>query len=318
MQVWNAIKEFPYSCQQIITIVELSGNTESKPFMLNALTVDVEEHFQVEAFAERIAPSSWESNESRVERNVDRILGILHSYNATATFFVLGWVAERFPDLLRTIADAGHEIGCHGFNHHRIHRLTPDQFREDIRKARHLLADIAQKPVVCYRAPSFSITNTTIWALDILAEEGFGIDSSIFPIRHDLYGIPNGERFPHWKTTPRGYRLFEFPPSTIRRINNNWGIGGGGYLRFAPYIFSRWAIRQLNKRERQPAMVYFHPWELDPGQPRIQAPMRSRLRHYTNLSGMQNKIEHLLKDFQFQTVSKVCSLSEAFQASRSH
>ncbi len=284
--------------------------------MLNALTVDVEEYFQVEAFAERIAQSSWGSFESRIERNVDRILHLFNTHNVTATFFILGWVAENFPGLVRSIADAGHEIGCHGFNHSRIHRMPPENFRQDIRKARQLLTDIAKKPVACYRAPSFSITESTIWALDILAEEGFGIDSSIFPIRHDLYGIPDGERFPHWKTSPGGYRLFEFPPSTIRRANNNWGVGGGGYLRFAPYVFTRWAIRQINEQDRQPAMVYFHPWELDPGQPRIPAPMRSRLRHYTNLSGMQNKVERLLKDFRFQTVSAVSSLSQAFQSSQ--
>jgi polysaccharide deacetylase family protein (PEP-CTERM system associated) len=270
--------------------------------MLNAFSIDVEDYFHVEAFAGQISPDNWCAFKPRVEVNVSLILEILARYDSQATFFILGWVAERFPQLVRQIADAGHEIGCHGQAHQHIHRQTPDQFRQDVRMARALLMDQIQKPVCCYRAPSFSITKSTLWALDILVEEGFTIDSSIFPVRHDLYGIPDASRFPH-----RRNKLLEFPPTTIRRANINMGVAGGGYLRLLPYGITHWAIREVNEKEGQPVMVYFHPWELDPGQPRIAAPLRSRLRHYTNLGGMRNKIERLLRDFKFSTISEVCN-----------
>lgn len=228
------------------------------------------------------------------------ILELLTGSQTSATFFILGWVAEKFPNLVRQISDAGHEIGCHGYAHQHIRRQTPEQFRQDIQKAKKFLMNLIGRPVVCFRAPSFSITQATLWALDILVEEGFEIDSSIFPVKHDLYGIQDADRFPHWRN-----RLFEFPPTTIRRINRNFGVAGGGYLRLLPYRFTRWAIKEINDKERKPAMVYFHPWEIDPEQPRIAAPLRSRLRHYTNLSGMRRKIERLLQDFRFSTVSEV-------------
>jgi polysaccharide deacetylase family protein (PEP-CTERM system associated) len=269
--------------------------------MLNALTVDVEDYFHVEAFATRISPEDWHTFAPRVEQNIELILQMFSKQKSRATFFVLGWVAERFPALVRKIADAGHEIGCHGYAHQHIRRQTPEQFRQDIRKALQCLTNNVQKPICCYRAPSFSITKTTLWALDILSEEGIQIDSSIFPVYHDLYGIADSNRFLHWRSN-----ILEFPPSTIRKANNNFGVAGGGYLRLLPYSLTRWAIREVNEVERQPAMVYFHPWELDPDQPRIAAPLRSRLRHYTNLNRMQNKIERLLGDFQFSTVSEVC------------
>jgi len=276
--------------------------------MLNAISVDVEEYFHVEAFADSIDPKSWGDYESRVERSVDRILQLFQRYETRSTFFILGWIAERRPELVRRIADAGHEIGCHGFSHQRIHRQTPDLFRQDIRRARTVLAELARRPVSCYRAPSFSVTESTRWALDALAEEGFTIDSSIFPVRHDLYGMPGGKRFPYWENTPGGKRIFEFPPSTIRLVNNNWAVGGGGYLRLLPYPLTFWAIRHLNNIENQPAMVYFHPWELDPSQPRVSSiPLRSRLRHYVSLNTTENKIERLLNNFRFDSISEVCS-----------
>jgi polysaccharide deacetylase family protein (PEP-CTERM system associated) len=271
------------------------------PAMLNALSIDVEDYFHVEAFASRISPGDWPTFESRVEKNVDTILEVLSRHKTAATFFILGWVAELFPGMVRKIAEAGHEVGCHGYAHQHIRRQTPEQFRQDVRSALQCLMNQVQKPVECYRAPSFSITASTLWALDILAEEGFKIDSSIFPVRHDLYGMPNAERFPHWEK-----QIFEFPPTTVRFAQNNFGIAGGGYLRLLPYRLTQWAIRKINEREGQPAMVYFHPWEIDPGQPRIPAPVKSRLRHYTNLGGMQKKIEKLLGDFRFATVSEVC------------
>ncbi len=276
--------------------------------MLNVISVDVEDYFQVEAFASVISRTSWDSLESRVERNVAAALELLGKQRTRGTFFVLGWVAERFPHLVRRIADAGHEIGCHGFAHRRLHHQTADEFRADVKAARRLLADLAQQPVTAFRAASFSVVRHTAWALDVLAEEGFRIDSSIFPVRHDLYGIHDCPRFPHWKGS-----IFEFPPSTIKIANNNWGVAGGGYLRLLPYSWTRWAIRQINETEHQPAMVYFHPWELDPDQPRIEAPLKSRLRHYTNLAGMQKKIERLLQDFQFSTISDVSSQLQVFK-----
>jgi polysaccharide deacetylase family protein (PEP-CTERM system associated) len=202
--------------------------------------------------------------------------------------------------LARRITDCGHELGCHGYGHQHIRRQSPEQFRNDIRRAKTCLENQAKKPVLCYRAPSFSITKATLWALDILAEEGFRIDSSIFPVRHDVYGMPDSERFPHWRNG-----ILEFPPTTIRVANNNFGVAGGGYLRLLPYRFTQWAIRNINEVEGKPVMVYFHPWELDPDQPRISASLKSRLRHYTNLTGMQNKIERLLQNFRFSTVSDV-------------
>ncbi len=276
--------------------------------LLNALSIDVEDYFHVEAFAEQVSPDDWCNFPSRVENNVGIILEILARAKLRATFFVLGWVAELLPHLAPKIADAGHEIGCHGYAHRFIQRQTPRQFREDIRRARACLMDQTQQPVYCFRAPSFSIIQSTLWALDILAEEGFRIDSSIFPVKHDLYGIPDADRFPHWRN-----RIFEFPPATIRRGNNNFGVAGGGYLRLLPYGLTRWAIREINEKEMQPAMVYFHPWELDPAQPRISAPLRSRLRHYTNLSTMRNKIERLFRDFRFSTISEVCENSTEFR-----
>ncbi|MBN2320631.1 MAG: DUF3473 domain-containing protein [Acidobacteria bacterium] len=276
--------------------------------MLNALSVDVEDYFHVEAFAARIRCDDWHAHECRVERNVDLTLEIFAEHQTTATFYILGWIAERFPRLVRQIADAGHEIGCHGYAHQHINRQTPEKFRQDVYLARQRITAQTQEPVSCYRAPSFSIIESTLWALDILAEEGFTIDSSIFPVRHDLYGIPDSPRFPHWRSN-----IFEFPLTTIGMSNLNIGIGGGGYLRLLPYGFTRWAIRKINNAEKQPVMVYFHPWELDPEQPRISAPLRSKLRHYTNLKKMQGKIERLLTDFHFSTVSDVCSRLQIFR-----
>jgi polysaccharide deacetylase family protein (PEP-CTERM system associated) len=280
---------------------------------LNALTVDVEDFFHVEALASTIARPDWEKIPPRVERNVESTLEILADAGVHGTFFILGWVARTFPGLVRAIAAAGHEIGSHGHGHQRIRNLTRDQFRSDIVTARDLLADQVQRPVIAYRAPSFSIVAGTLWGLDILVEEGFRIDSSIFPVRHDLYGIPGAERFPHWRRTASGGTVFEFPPSTVHFLGNDLGVGGGGYLRLLPYAWTRRGLTQINEKEKQPAMVYFHPWEIDPGQPRYRAPMRSRFRHYTNLSRMEGKIRRLMRDFRFDTVSSVCAGLDVYQ-----
>jgi polysaccharide deacetylase family protein (PEP-CTERM system associated) len=281
--------------------------------MKNVLSVDVEDYFQVEAFAGLISCNDWESYRSRVERNVDLVLDLFSQYGAKGTFFVLGWVAERFPHLVHRIAQEGHDIGSHGFNHQHITRQTPEQFRQDVRKARECLMNLSGQKVQAYRAPSFSIIRSTLWALDILVEEGFTIDSSVFPARHDLYGIANAPRFPHWRETPDGNRIFEFPPSTVRVLNNSFGVAGGGYLRFAPYLLTQRAISHINESQKQPVMVYFHPWEFDPDQPRIAAKFRSRLRHYTNLSTMKGKVERLLQNFQFSTITAVCTELDAYR-----
>jgi polysaccharide deacetylase family protein (PEP-CTERM system associated) len=284
----------------------------------NVLTVDVEDYFHVEAFADCIPKAQWDLCSPRVERNVDRILVMLDRYDVKATFFVLGWVAAKFPLLVRRIAAADHEIGCHGFSHDHLHRLSPDGFRADVRDARNRLMDLTQQPVVCYRAPSFSVTSRTMWAFDILAEEGFVFDSSVFPVRHDVYGIPAAARFPQWYRTGSGNAIFEFPPSTVRYWNNNWGVAGGGYLRFFPYAFTRWALQQINQEEHQPAMVYLHPWEIDPEQPKVSGRWRSRLRHYTNLGTTAIKLERLLQEFRFTSFSEACQHLECFQSRRLH
>ena len=279
---------------------------------MNVLTVDVEDHFHVEAFAEHIPQDQWDLHESRVVRNVARILELFARHDAKGTFFMLGWVAKKFPGLSKQIAAAGHEIGCHSFAHQRLQGMTPEQFRIDLRKATRCLEDQIQQPIRCYRAPSFSVVKSTFWALDILAEEGYTIDSSVFPVRHDLYGVPDGPRFPHLQETFSGNRIFEFPPSTIRCGSANVGVAGGGYLRFLPYNVTRWAVRRINEVEGQSAMVYFHPWEIDSNQPRIQAGFRSRVRHYTNLSSTHRKIERLLEDFKFTTLSDACTVYSSY------
>jgi polysaccharide deacetylase family protein (PEP-CTERM system associated) len=271
---------------------------------MNVLTVDVEDYFQVEGLGIRY--DQWDTFNPRIERNVRRILEVFAKHGTRGTFFIVGWIGKRFPGLVREIQAAGHEVGCHGYAHRRLHNLTPDEFRRDLKDAVAVLTDQIHKPVQCYRAPSFSIVRSTMWAIEILAEEGFHFDSSVFPVRHDLYGIPDAERFPSWQISQHGPRVFEFPPSTIRWGNHNFGVAGGGYLRLIPYGFTRWAIRNINEVENQPAMVYFHPWEIDPGQPKLRAGCRSMFRHYMNLSKMEGKIERLLQDFRFTTLSDVC------------
>lgn len=286
--------------------------TAESSSMLNVLSVDVEDYFHVEAFAGRIRYDEWDTFRPRVDRNVKRILELFARHGATGTFFVLGWVAKKFPQLVREIAKAGHEIGSHGYKHRRLHLQTPDELRHDIRETAAVLTDQLQQPIRCYRAPSFSIVKSTMWAFDILGEEGILLDSSIFPVRHDLYGFPDAERFASWYVSKGGHRIFEFPPSTIRYANQSIGVGGGGYLRLTPYGITHWALRHINKVQREPAMVYFHPWEIDPEQPRIKAGRRSMLRHYTNLSTMEGKIERLLQDFRFGSMSEVCSQHKAY------
>jgi polysaccharide deacetylase family protein (PEP-CTERM system associated) len=274
---------------------------------LNAMTVDVEDYFHVQAFAGVVRRSDWERYPSRVERNTFRLLEMFACRQVRATFFVLGWVAERFPGLVQTICGAGHRVGCHGYAHRVIYEGNGTDFRNDVRRARKIIEDVAGIAVTSFRAPSYSITAQTLWAFEVLGEEGFEYDSSVFPVRHDNYGIPNAPRFPHVKQLQCGRQIMEFPPSTLRVLGNNIPIAGGGYFRLLPYKLTALAIQHLNKTEHQPAMVYLHPWEIDPDQPRISAPWVSRFRHYKNLDSTETKCQKLLDDFSWAPMEEVLS-----------
>lgn len=279
--------------------------------VLNALTVDVEDYFHVQAFADVIAPAQWGQFPLRVEQNTQRLLELFGRCRVHATFFVLGWVAERCPGLVREIASAGHEIGCHGYNHQMLDRTSEREFREDIERSKALLEALCGVAVRCYRAPSYSITNRTLWALDLLHRAGFEYDSSIFPIAHDQYGIPDAPRFPHYRLLAGGGRILEFPPSTIAVYGVNLPIGGGGYFRLLPYRITAWGLRRINNKEAQPAMFYLHPWEIDPAQPRIAASRRSRFRHYQNLHSTEEKLMRLLNEFSWAPLTKVVSATKS-------
>jgi len=273
--------------------------------VLNVLTVDVEDYFHVEAFANNVRAEDWDSYPLRVEANTRRLLDIFASRGVSATFFVLGWVAQRCPTLVREIAAAGHDVGCHGFAHQAIYRGSKQDFVRDLRRAKMIIENILGSPVTAYRAPSYSITAKTIWALDLLAEEGFEYDSSIFPIVHDLYGIPGAPRFPHVRALKNGKEIKEFPPSTLRLLGINFPVGGGGYFRLFPYSVTSFAIHRINLVENQPVMFYIHPWELDPEQPRLTARWLSRFRHYQNLASTETRLKTLLSEFEFSTLQKV-------------
>ncbi len=275
--------------------------------MRNALTVDVEDYFQVSAFENSIARSDWDSMPQRAEANTEKVLRLFENCKVRATFFVLGWLAERHPDLVRAIAGAGHEVACHGYSHRRITTMSREEFALDIRKARELLQDISGQPVNGYRAPSYTVTAKTLWALDELIAAGFTYDSSIFPIYHDTYGIPDAQRFPHIITREQG-TIREFPPTTLelnlpgKKIN--LPVAGGGYLRLLPGKWISAAFKKIN-RENRPCVLYFHPWEIDPDQPRIKkAPLKSRFRHYLNLGTTENKLRLLLSSHSFTTMEE--------------
>ena len=271
--------------------------------LVNAMTVDVEDYFHVTAFASVLDPGRWDTLEYRVERNTHRVLELFARYGVSATFFVLGWVTKRSPGLIREILAAGHEIACHGMTHELVYRQSPAVFREQTTEAKSRLEQVAGVRVRGYRAASYSITSASLWALDILNELGFEYDSSIFPVRHDVYGIRDAPRRPF--QTGRG-RLYEIPLTTV----DVWGMrvpcGGGGYFRILPYCLFSWALRRVNFFDGMPAVFYFHPWEIDPAQPRIaRASLRSRLRHYTNLGQMESRLQRLLKDFSWDRMSAI-------------
>jgi polysaccharide deacetylase family protein (PEP-CTERM system associated) len=267
---------------------------------LHHFTVDVEEHFQVSAFEPYVARERWESLESRVEANTGRILALMERFGATGTFFTLGWVAERHPALVRAIAAAGHEVASHGWDHRRVTDLTPDEFRDQVRRSKRLLEDQAGAPVLGYRAPSYSIVQGREWALDILLEEGYQYDSSLFPVRRSGYGYAGGGRDPHWLQRAAG-RLAELPPATVRRAGLNLPAGGGAYLRLFPVSLIRAGLLDAERRGVA-ATIYVHPWEVDPDQPRFPVPPLTRLRHYGGLARTAGRLERLLGEFRFTSI----------------
>jgi len=276
-----------------MTAINAPGGRDG-PRMTNALTVDVEDYFQVSAFAPYIARSEWDGRECRVERNVERILALLETGNAHATFFTLGWVAERYPGLVRRIVAAGHELASHGYGHERVSDLDHPSFAADIGRAKNILEDVAGVAVHGYRAPSFSIGVGNLWAFDSLARAGYLYSSSIYPIRHDHYGMPDSPRFAH----RRDNGLLEIPITTLRLFARNLPSSGGGYFRLLPYAMSRWMLNRVNTDDREAAVFYFHPWEIDVGQPRVDGiDLKTRFRHYVNIGRMERRLHSLLADF---------------------
>lgn len=273
--------------------------------MKNAFTIDVEDYYQVEAFAGVVNKGAWGNYEPRVEANTRRLLDLLDEHSVKGTFFVLGWVAQHQRALIHEIADRGHEIASHGMSHTLVYTQTPDVFREETRRSKALLEDICQRPVIGYRAATYSITNDSLWALDILYEEGFQYDSSIFPMRHDRYGIRDAQPYPNRLRTPAGYSLVEFPISVFRSGALKLPVAGGGYFRLFPYPVTRWGLSQINRSGHE-FVFYLHPWEVDPEQPRIrEAGTLSRFRHYLNLAQTRPRLERLLQDFSFTTMENV-------------
>jgi polysaccharide deacetylase family protein (PEP-CTERM system associated) len=271
---------------------------------INAMTVDVEDYFQVAALEPYIDKKQWDTLPHRVENNTHRILDLFASKNIKATFFTLGWVAERYPGLVKRIVAENHELACHGYAHQRVTELSPVQFRADIVKAKIILEDIGGVQVNGYRAPTYSIGAQNLWALDVLLEEGFKYSSSIYPVKHDLYGMPEASRFMFAPIIGQDFK--EIPITTLKLGSKNWPCGGGGFFRFYPYALSKWAFQRVNDQEQQSGIFYFHPWEIDPDQPRQQGlSLKAKTRHYLNLNRMEDRIKQLLTDFQWDTMTAV-------------
>ncbi|MBL8424416.1 MAG: DUF3473 domain-containing protein [Candidatus Accumulibacter phosphatis] len=274
----------------------------------NALTIDVEDYFQVSALAPHIPRDQWDSRECRVERNVDRILQMLDERQTRATFFTLGWIAERYPHLVRRIVHGGHEVASHGYGHERASDLNAADFSADVGRAKKMLEDISGHEVKGYRAPSFSIGAGNLWAFDCLERAGYRYSSSIYPIRHDHYGMPDAPRFAHRVRSG----LLELPVTTARFFNRNWPASGGGYFRLLPYPLSRWLLQKVNELDRQAAIFYFHPWEIDAGQPRIPGiSAKTRFRHYVNLQHTEGRLRRLLADFKWGRMDEVFLVDHA-------
>ena len=270
--------------------------------LTNALTIDVEDYFQVSAFAPHINRLEWNSRECRVERNVDRILGMLSEHGAKATFFTLGWIAERYPNIVKRIVDEGHELASHGYGHERASDQTEEVFFSDIQLAKFILEDLSGVAVKGYRAPSFSIGTGNLWAFDCLQRAGYEYSSSVYPIQHDHYGMPDSPRFAYQVRD----KLLEIPVTTLRVLNRNLPSSGGGYFRLFPYSLSRWMLGKVNSGDRESAIFYFHPWEIDTEQPRIPGISRkTRFRHYVNIDRMEARLNRLLKDFKWGRMDEI-------------
>ena len=284
-------------------------NAPQRPLaLMNALTVDVEDYFQVSALAPLIDRASWDQRECRVERNVERLLALFAQHGARATFFTLGWIAQRYPELVKRIVASGHELASHGYGHLRASEQSRADFLLDVRRAKELLEDLGGQRVQGYRAPSFSIGYSNPWAFDVLLEAGYRYSSSVYPVQHDHYGMPDAPRFPY---QPRP-GLTEIPVTTTRLFGRNLPAGGGGYFRLAPYRLSRWAIRRVNAVDQRPAIFYFHPWEIDPDQPRVPGTgLKTRFRHYVNLDKTESRLARLLHDFHWGRVDEVFALQLA-------
>ena len=270
----------------------------------NAMTCDVEDYFQVSAFAPFIDRASWPDRECRVEANIDRVLGVFSAGNVKATFFTLGWIAERYPEMVKRIVAEGHELASHGYGHLRASDQTRAEFDQDIRSSKALLEDLGGQAVVGYRAPSFSIGADNLWALEALAEAGYRYSSSIYPIQHDHYGMPSAPRFAFYPNGPDG--LLEVPITTAMLMGKKLPAGGGGYFRLLPYAISKWMMEKVNREDREPTLFYFHPWELDPGQPRPAGlSAKSRFRHYINIDRMENRLAALTRDFAWDRMDRI-------------
>ncbi len=280
-----------------------ADQSRSKQGILNAMTVDVEDYFQVSAFENHIPKEDWDRIPCRVEANVDRILELFDSKDVKATFFTLGWIAERYPAMVRRIVGSGHELASHGWEHVRVTEQTEAVFREDVKKTRGFLEEIGGQQIRGYRAASYSIGSTNLWALDVLADEGYQYSSSIVPVRHDLYGMPEAPRFPF---SAANGKLLEIPVTTLKLGRRNLACGGGGWFRLFPYLFTRWTYRRVNEKEGEPGVFYFHPWEIDPDQPRQEGiGLKTRFRHYLNLNRTQSRLERLLDDFEWGRMDEV-------------
>ncbi|MGZ5200167.1 MAG: XrtA system polysaccharide deacetylase [Telluria sp.] len=272
--------------------------------VVNAMTCDVEDYFQVSAFAPFIPRDSWHARECRVEANMERILALFGETGVKATFFTLGWIAERYPHVVRAIVDGGHELASHGYSHLRASEQARTEFSQDIRRSKRLLEDIGGQEVVGYRAPSFSIGEDNLWALDALLEAGYRYSSSIYPISHDHYGMPGAPRFAFHPKGPDG--LLEVPITTVRLMQRNLPAGGGGYFRLLPYSLSRWMMERVNKVDCESAIFYFHPWEMDPGQPRPDGlSAKARFRHYINIGRMEHRVRQLTRDFAWDRMDRI-------------
>lgn len=273
--------------------------------MINAMTVDVEDYFHVAALSRSIPKSAWDSMEYRAEQSTNRMLDLFDLAGIKATFFVLGWVARRSPELVKEILNRGHEVASHGWSHELVYRQSRQDFLRETRDSKSLLEDLTGRPVIGYRASTYSITRNSLWALDVLCELGFAYDSSIFPIRHDLYGIPDAPISPQSMQTPGGATIVEFPMSTAEYFGLRLPVSGGGYFRLLPYWLVRAGLRSINGDRRQPFIFYLHPWEIDPGQPRIKTSLLSRIRHYTNLTRTEGRLRLLMSEFRFGRVCDV-------------